>query len=97
RAQLAAGGPVERVAAVVASWARWAEGSDEQGRPIQIVDPQADRLHELAAQGGTAFLQNRALFGNLGEEPRFTEAYRRTLDSLHEIGAVETIRRLTAG
>jgi mannitol 2-dehydrogenase len=82
---------------VVASWARWAEGQDEQGRPLEIVDPQASTLHTLAAQGGTAFLQNRALFGDLAGDPRFTEAYCRSLDSLHEVGALETVRRLTAG
>src|SRR5258708_32385957 len=38
-AQLEFGGPVRQCAAVVASWARYAEGTDEQGRPIDVVDP----------------------------------------------------------
>ena len=35
---LASGGEVTRSAAVVASWARYAEGIEESGRPIVVVD-----------------------------------------------------------
>ena len=38
RATSAAGGEVRCSAAVVASWARYAEGVDEQGEPIEVVD-----------------------------------------------------------
>jgi mannitol 2-dehydrogenase len=48
RAQLASGGEIRRSAAVVASWARYAEGVDEQGQPIEVVDRLADSLVELA-------------------------------------------------
>ena len=44
---LAAGGEIRRSAAVVASWARYAEGIDEQGEPIEVVD----RLRETADRG----------------------------------------------
>lgn len=43
RQQLATGGEIRRSAAVVASWARYAEGVDEQGQPIEVVDRLADR------------------------------------------------------
>jgi mannitol-1-phosphate/altronate dehydrogenase len=48
RAQLASGGEIRRSAAVVARWARYAEGVDEQGQPIEVVDRLADSLVELA-------------------------------------------------
>ena len=39
RANLAADGPVRLSAATVASWARYAEGVDEQGEPIDVAGP----------------------------------------------------------
>ncbi len=44
RHQLAAGGEVHRTALVIAAWARYAEGIDEQGRPIDVADPRRDTL-----------------------------------------------------
>src|SRR5215213_2288723 len=44
RENLAAGRDVRLAAAVVASWARYAEGVDEQGQSIQVVDRLADSL-----------------------------------------------------
>jgi mannitol 2-dehydrogenase len=96
RAQLAAGGPIERGTAVVASWARYAEGVDEQGRPIEIVDRLAPALTELARKGGTAFIENRTLFGDLADDERFRETYVRILRSLHEVGAMRTVEKLVA-
>ena len=48
RQQLAAGGPVTRSAAVVASWARYAEGTDENGEPHEIDDDLAPQLQAAA-------------------------------------------------
>jgi mannitol 2-dehydrogenase len=94
RAQLAAGGPIHRATAVVASWARYAEGVDEEGQPILVVDRLAPELRDLARQGGTAFIENRALFGDLAEDERFRTAYLDSLDSLHEIGARRTLEKI---
>ncbi len=96
RAQLAAGGPIERATAVVAAWARYAEGADEQGEPIQVVDRLADDLRRRARQGGTAFIENRALFGDLAEDERFRRQYLATLASLHERGARRTLEDIVA-
>jgi mannitol 2-dehydrogenase len=94
RAQLAAGGPIERATLVVAAWARYAEGVDEQGKPIAVVDRLADELRERALRGGTAFIENRALFGDLADDERFRAAYLASLASLHEIGARRTLEKL---
>jgi mannitol 2-dehydrogenase len=96
RDQLAAGGPIERATAVVASWARYAEGIDEQGRPIDIADRLAPTLTPLARQGGTAFIDNRTLFGDLADDDRFRTTYLHTLDRLHQIGARRTLEELVA-
>ncbi len=96
RAQLKAGGDISRSAAVVASWARYAEGTDEQGKPIEVVDRLKNKLMAIAAHNRdnpTAFIENRELFGDLADEPRFVAAYREALASLHSAGALETVRR----
>jgi mannitol 2-dehydrogenase len=99
RIQLAAGGPVRLAAAVVASWARYAEGVDEQGEPFTVVDRLAERLQALAGlqrEDPLAFLADRSLFGDLVDEPRFVEAYLAALRSLHAVGARATLEGLMA-
>ena len=97
REQLAAGGEIECSAAIVASWARYAEGVDETGEPIDVIDPLRDQLMAIAqAQRGdpTAFIRNRALFGDLAEDDRFRSAYLAALQSLHERGSAATVRSI---
>jgi mannitol 2-dehydrogenase len=97
RAQLEAGGPIERSAAVVASWARYAEGVDEQGAPIDVVDRLASSLTAIARrqrEDPDAFIANRELFGDLVDDRRFVAAYRSALSSLHERGARATLESI---
>ncbi|HLR27624.1 MAG TPA: mannitol dehydrogenase family protein [Ruania sp.] len=97
---LVAGGEVSRSALIVASWARYAEGVDEQGEPIEIVDRIAEKVHAAAlaqAEDDLAFVRDRDLFGDLVEDERFVAAYRWALRSLHEHGAVRTIKALLDG
>jgi mannitol 2-dehydrogenase len=99
RQQLATGGEIRRSAAVVASWARYAEGVDEHGQPIEVVDRLADRLTLLARrqrQDCDAFISNRDLFGDLADNKRFVTAYRSALASLHQIGARATLESLVS-
>jgi len=94
---LRSGKPVRLSAATVASWARYAEGVDEQGEPIDVQDNLAETLVPLAKsqlKNPTAFIENTALFGDLAKEPRFVEAYLWALDSLHEVGARATLEEL---
>ena len=87
-------------AAVVASWARYAEGVDEQGEPITVVDRLADTLTAIARrqrEEPLAFVANRELFGDLAEALPFTEAYRDTLQSLYERGSRATLEKLMGG
>ena len=97
RENLAAGRDVTLSAAVVASWARYAEGVDEQGESIEIVDELADTVQRLAAQqrdDPLAFVKNRELFGDLAGEPDFTEPYLNALNSLHTKGSRSTLEAL---
>jgi mannitol 2-dehydrogenase len=97
RHQLAGGGEIRLSAAVVASWARYAEGVDEHGEPIEVVDRLRDRLIPIARrqrEDPDAFIANREVFGDLVDDARFVTAYRSTLASLHERGARATLASL---
>jgi len=97
RANLASGGPVRLSAATVASWARYAEGVDEDGQPIDVQDQLAETLVPLARsqhEHPTAFIENTDVFGDLATRPRFVEAYLWALDSLHRDGARATLETL---
>jgi mannitol 2-dehydrogenase len=100
RQNLARGGDIHRSAAIVASWARYAEGTDEAGEPIAVVDRLHAELMAAAANNRTdplAFISNRELFGDLAGNPRFVEAYTRALESLHTRGARATVEQLIEG
>jgi mannitol 2-dehydrogenase len=96
REQLATGGEIARSAAIVASWARYAEGVDEQGEPITVVDRLRDELVPLALsqrENPTAFIENRQLFGDLAKNERFVAAYLEALQSLQARGALATLEK----
>ena len=101
RENIAAARPVPLSAAICAAWARYAEGTDEQGAPIEIVDRIADERHAAALaqleEGGDplAFVRNRDLFGDIADQPQFTEPYLVALELLHTHGAAATLRALT--
>ena len=97
RAQLVTGGEIRRSAAVVASWARYAEGFDEAGQPIEVVDRLRDTLTRLARrqyEDPDAFIANRDVFGDLVDQKPFVSAYRSALTSLHQRGARATLESL---
>jgi mannitol 2-dehydrogenase len=97
RDNLRSSGEVRLSAAIVASWARYAEGLDENGQPIEVVDRLADTLIPIARSqrnNPTAFLENRPVLGDLVDESRFVEPYLWTLDSLHRYGARATLEAL---
>jgi mannitol 2-dehydrogenase len=94
---LASGGSVRVAAAVVASWARYAEGTDEWGEPYEVVDQLADSLIPIARsqyENPTAFIEIAAVFGDLAHQPRFVQAYSWALESLHHKGARATLEAL---
>jgi mannitol 2-dehydrogenase len=98
RHQLAAGQPFTRSAAVVASWARYCEGTNETGAPHVMDDDLAPQLAAAAARQRshpTAFLTgNRGVFGELADDSQFTRVYTAILASLFERGVRRTFASL---
>ena len=100
RRNLAVGGPLVRSAAVVASWARYAEGVDEQGQPIEVVDTLRGELTARARRQRDeplSFVANAHLFGDLAEHAAFTEPYLDALEAFRRLGARATLEQINAG
>lgn len=102
RERLAAGAPIDRLALGVAAWMRYATGTDERGQPIDVRDPMAARLAELAAEAGpdaerlaTALFGLSAVFGDdLPRDPRFTGPVTDALRHLYAQGARATVEAM---
>lgn len=97
RINLEAGGEIHRSAAIVASWARYDEGVDEDGNPIEVVDRLKDTLMAAAARQRTeplAFISDREVFGDLMDNERFVAAYSDALAGLHQRGAREAVQAI---
>lgn len=94
REQLASGGEISRAVLVVAAWARYAEGVDESGDAITVVDRLSEQLVAAARSqrdDPTAFIAQRDLFGDLVDDERFVASYTSALQSLHKVGARSTL------
>jgi fructuronate reductase len=102
RDRLKAGAPISRLALGVAAWMRYVAGVDEKGQAIDVRDPLAPRLRDLARQAGDAperlagaFLGVEDVFGHdLPDDPRFVEAVSEALASLMALGAKPTVTAL---
>ncbi len=82
RDALKAGGAIEGLALTEALWARMCEGTREDGSEIAPNDPIWDKLTaaaKAARQDPQAWLDQKDLYGELGEDRRFAEAFGRWL------------------
>jgi mannitol 2-dehydrogenase len=98
-AQLENEGQVKFSAAIVASWARYAEGVDEKGNPIDVVDNAKEEVMAAAArqkEDPLAFLRMKTFFGELADNVAFTEEYLEILNNLHTLGARATLEVLVS-
>ncbi len=97
REQLQRGGPTRRLSLVVASWCRYAAGTDEQSKAILIEDAMAETLTRQAQQGGKdprPFLGISERFDEeLQRSPVFVEQVSEALRSLYDEGAMATLSK----
>jgi mannitol 2-dehydrogenase len=96
RENLAAGGQVRRSAMVVACWARYAEGVDEQDRPIDVVDADVAEVQRAARaqdERSTAFLEQRRHFGDLVDDARFRSTYLAAVTLVRKEGVRGALRQ----
>ncbi|MCP1478890.1 mannitol 2-dehydrogenase [Pseudomonas chlororaphis] len=95
---IADGRDTERAALVVAAWARYLKGVDENGETYRIPDPRAAFCQALVADD--ALISQRLLaveeiFGSaIPNSPAFVEAFERCYSSLRDDGVTRTLERV---
>ncbi|UWX97038.1 mannitol dehydrogenase family protein [Arthrobacter zhaoxinii] len=97
RENVAAGGETARSAAIIASWARYAEGVDEAGEQIRVVDNRRDEVMAAAGRNREdplAFISQEHFFANLSSDPGFAQEYLSALGTLHRSGARAAVAAL---
>ncbi len=97
--RLRLGLPIKTHALAVAGWMRYVTGKDEQGRAIDVRDPLASELFEIAERAGPvaerlapALLEVHAIFGALGRDPRMHAAIAEALTKLYAVGARQAVQ-----
>jgi fructuronate reductase len=90
--------PFECMALAVAGWMRYVTGVDEAGNPIDVVDPQANRLRQIAREVGRdapALVERYSaiteIFGELGQSRAFKATVSNWLSSLFALGVRGTL------
>ena len=92
------GRDVSGLALVSAMWCRYCQGKREDGSEIEANDPQWDRLHALAkeaAKDPPKWLAMEDVYGDLGKEPAFVDAFSDWLNRLEKKGVVAAMKRYT--
>ena len=100
RQAIAEGKPYDGLALEVALWCRYCAGTDEAGNEIPPNDENWADLNARALQAKDdpgAFLSNALVFGDLGEDPRFAQAFGNQLRSLWERGVKATLADYVGG
>ena len=96
RDALAAKAPVAGLALTEALWARMCEGTREDGSLIEPNDPIWDKLTaaaKAARENPQAWLEQRALYGDLADNSRFAEAFARWLTLIWSEGLETALRQ----
>ncbi|MBV9489158.1 MAG: mannitol dehydrogenase family protein, partial [Verrucomicrobia bacterium] len=98
--QLKRGGPLRLLSFTVASWFRYLNGVDDQGKAMPLIDPMADKLRERARTGGknpAPLLAMREVFSEeLANAKPFVEEVRSALASFYGEGAKATLAKYAA-
>jgi fructuronate reductase len=95
RDNIAHGRSSARLALGVAAWMRYVTGVDEKGQSIEVKDPMAPRLLEVARKIGPnaealagELLAIREVFGDLGKDESFRALVTRKLSDIYAKGAL---------
>lgn len=92
------GRPLERAALVVAAWALYLKGVDENGTRYRIPDPRAEFCQALAQDDDRLrerLLGVEVIFGNaIPQSAAFVTAFELCYDSLRKLGVTRTLQTL---
>jgi mannitol 2-dehydrogenase len=88
------GRPTALLTLAVAGWCRYLQGVDRYGAPIDIRDARKDLLQPLAAGAPgdpRPLLQQRSIFGPLGDDPAFVRSLEWAIRDIDEYGPAAAI------
>ncbi|MBR9762595.1 MAG: mannitol dehydrogenase family protein [Rhodobacteraceae bacterium] len=91
---LESGAPVEGLALISALWARYCQGVLEDGTAVAPNDPSWEALVIRAEQARlrpAAWLEMRDVYGDLGDNPRFAEAFARWFEIVNTQGVAAAL------
>ena len=91
---LANGTPIDGLALVQAAWARMCEGTREDGSIIEPNDPIWDELNTRAIEARenpSAWLEMRQIYGDLADDPRFSDCFNNWLRHIWDQGLESAI------
>lgn len=94
RDALEANRKIEGLALVSALWCRYCQGTTESGKTIEPNDPQWDRLQlnaNRAVEDPMAWLGMVDVYGKVGEDPLFVDAFREALETVMTLGVEEAM------
>ena len=97
---LAAGRDALGLALVSALWCRYCFGTTDGGAPIEANDPSWARLNETAQRAKDdpqVWLAMSDIYGDLGNDPRFSAGFARALNRLWANGVRATLEAYLAG
>ncbi|WP_406676000.1 mannitol dehydrogenase family protein [Roseobacter weihaiensis] len=91
---LDAGTPVSGLALVSALWARYCDGTREDGSAVAANDPNWDSLQRVAKAARhdpSKWLGMKQIYGDLSDHPELAEAFAKWLSSLYANGVEATL------
>lgn len=83
------GTAIDGMALVSAMWCRYVQGKREDGSTVEANDPIWDELQERALKAAASpkiWLEMKEVYGDLGTEPAFVEAFTKALQSIQSNG-----------
>ena len=92
--------PIDGLALEVALWCRYCAGTDDKGNVIDVVDIAGPQLKAAALEAKTrpqAWLEMTDIFGPLGSDQRFVDAFSRALNKLWTVGTAATLEAYIEG
>jgi mannitol 2-dehydrogenase len=100
RDALKAGTPIEGLALSQALWSRMCHGTRENGTTIEPNDPEWDRLKSQAGKAKDnpgAWLAMDDIYGDIGRNDLFSEAFSRSLNAIWARGTESALQDYLAG
>ncbi len=91
--------PIAGLSLVEALWARMCEGTREDGTSIEPNDPRWDQLQAAARAARDrprAWLEQRQIYGDLADAPRFADAFERWLSLVWSDGCTKAMETYIA-